>query len=105
MHYPRSPESCRDANGLGQTVQAGGAVVLEILAGVEHIKPPNPKRDSRGKDEYAWIQAPTNRDPRGRWGEAECQAKHEVRPACDALHIAVSKQHNQHQWRKIERET
>jgi len=31
MHYPRSPESCRDANGLGQTVQAGQPV-LAIVA-------------------------------------------------------------------------
>jgi hypothetical protein len=61
MHEARDPEGGRDADGLGQTVQSDGAVVLEVLAGVEDVKAGDPESEPRTA-----IQAAEGARPRAR---------------------------------------
>jgi hypothetical protein len=76
----------------GAGCEAGGAVVLEVLAGVEDVEAADPEGDGGGEHDDARVERAADGDPGGGGGEAERQAEAQVRPAGEALQVAVAEQ-------------
>ena len=87
------PESAGDADVARDGVEAGVAVELEILAGVEDVETGDPESDGGGEKKDARIEGAANGDPGGGRGDAEGETEHEMRPAGEALGVGVEEQH------------
>ncbi len=102
MHGLGGTERGGNAERLRQAVKACRAVVLKVLTCVKHVESAGPQGDRAGKDQDAGIEAAAHGDPGRRGGQTQGQAEYEVGPAGDALHIAVTEEHHQHEGRKVE---
>src|ERR1019366_10550770 len=81
VHAARGPKSRRNSHRLRQAVEACGAVMLEILARIENIEAGGPQSDRGREHENARIERTTDRDPRGRGRESQCEPQHKMGPA------------------------
>src|ERR1700734_3837084 len=98
------PERVGDADVARDGVEAGIAVELEILAGVEDIEACDPEGDGGGEEQDARIEGAANGDPCGGRCYAECEAKYEVRPARETFGIGIEEQDGKSDRREPERE-
>src|SRR5277367_4442207 len=89
MHAARNPEGSCNTNGGGDAVEAVLAVVLRILAGIEHVKPRHPEKDGSREHENTRIKTSANRNPRGSRRDSQRQPKKEMRPAREALGVGI----------------
>src|SRR5208283_1127950 len=84
-------------------VQVMTAVVIMILASVDHVESPDPERYRGGKQQNARIERATNRDPGGSRSNAESESKKQMRPARESLGVGIQKDHRQRHRRKRQR--
>src|SRR5579863_4152269 len=104
MHEPGDPEGSANADGLGKAIEAGGAVVVNILAGIENVEACDPEGDGAGEDEDASIEGATDGDPGGGGSDAESETENEVGVAREALHVAIAEEHEERDGREPQRE-
>src|SRR6266404_847421 len=80
------------------------AVVVMILASVDHVEAADPERYRGGEQQDPRIERTTNRDPRGRRSNTESEAEKEMRPARESLAVGIKKDHRQRHRRKHQRQ-
>ena len=97
MHFPRRPKSRCETGSLRKAVQARGAVVLEVLAGVKYVETRRPKRHRRGQHQDPRVKRAAHRNPRRSRRQSQRQPQSQVRPARDAFQIAVAKKNYENQ--------
>jgi hypothetical protein len=85
-------------------VESNGAVVLEVLTGVKDVETADPEGDRGSEDDDAWVERAGDGDPCGGGSDAEGKAENDVRPAGEALHVAVREEDEENDGRKKERE-
>src|SRR5580692_12070356 len=66
-----------------------------VLTSVEHIEAAHPERHCCSEDENARVKAPADSYPCGRRSESKRKTEHNVRPAGNALRVAVTEQNDQ----------
>lgn len=104
MHGAGGPEGGRDADGLGQGVETGGAVVFAVLAGVEDVESAGPEGDGGGEHKDAGVERAADGDPGGGGSQAEGESEAEVGPAGEAFEVAVAKEDGEDEGRQVEGE-
>src|SRR5258708_477536 len=80
------------------------AVVVMILASVDHVEAADPERYRGGEQQDPRIERTTNRDPRGRRSNTESEAEKQMRPARESLAVGIKKDHRQRHRRKHQRQ-
>src|SRR6185503_9103312 len=83
-------------------MQADLTLMLEVLAGIEDVEASHPEDHGEGENKDAGIEAAADGNPCGGWSDAKCQTQDEVGPSGEALHVAVSKQHDQDERGEIQ---
>ena len=89
-------------NRFGTEIQAQRAVVVDVLAGVEHVEAADPQRDRGAKDQHAQIESAGDGDPRGGRRNAEREAEKKVRPVREALGEGIEKQNRERQRSELQ---
>ena len=89
MHRPRNPERSRQPERLRHAVQPHPAVVLKVLARIQHIESANPKQHRTRQHHNPPIQRSPHRNPRCRRRNSQRQPQHHVRPPRHPLRVAV----------------
>jgi len=87
------PESAANAGVARDGMEAGVAVEVVVLAGIEDIEAGDPEGDGCGEKQNARAEGAANGDPSGGGRDAESKTEHEMRPASKALGIGVEEQH------------
>src|SRR5579859_7568203 len=93
MHDARNEQGVGDAEPLGNGIEAGSAVVIDVLTGVQHVKAADPESDSCAKDQHARVETIGDGDPRSGRRNAESEAKEYVRPVREAFGERVEKEY------------
>src|SRR5258708_23248661 len=79
------------------------AVVVMILASVDHVESANPERYRGGKQQNPRIERAANRDPGCSWSNAKGESEKQMRPARESLAVGIKKDHRQRHRRKHQR--
>ena len=66
-----------------------------ILAGVEDVEAGDPEEHSGGEDEDARVERAADGDPCAGGGEAERESEEQMRPAGEALGVAIEEEHGE----------
>ena len=103
----REPECPADAETGWQAVQAGGAVEVGVLAGVQQVEPAHPEQHRRAEDERRGHVRPrddaADGDPGGDRGEGQRRAEPEVRQAREPFGERVRQHDAQHRQGQVGR--
>src|ERR1022692_3525782 len=87
MEGARDPESGGDADVAGDGVESGGAVELEILAGVEDIESGDPEGNGGGEQKDARVEGAAHGDPCSGRSDAESEAETEMGQKGEAIQL------------------
>ena len=93
VHHPRDQQRLGNSEFLGHGEKPRALIVLDILARVEHVKPADPQRNRRAKDEHARIEAAGDGDPSGGRRDAQRKSEKKMRPVGEPLGEGIEKQH------------
>src|SRR6266403_777095 len=78
------------------------AVVVMILASVDHVESADPERHRGGEQQYPRIERAANRDPRCSWSNTKRESEKQMRPARESLAVGIKKDHRQRHGREHE---
>src|SRR5690242_12528825 len=92
MHGARNEQRIGDAEAIWNRIQAGTTVVVDVLAGVKHIKAANPESDRGTKKQHAAIERAGYSDPCGGRRNPQSEPQENVRPVREALGERVEKE-------------
>src|ERR1700730_7394341 len=93
VHDAGDQESVGDAEALGNGKEAGAAIVIDVLAGVENIEAADPEGYGGAEKKHTGIEAAGDGDPRGRGRNAESEAEDEVGPTGEAFGEGIEKEY------------
>src|SRR5258708_19077350 len=82
---PGNPEFLRDGK------KRRAPIVLNVLASVEHVKPADPQRYRRAKNQHARIEAARDGDPCGGGRDTQSKSEKKMRPVGEALVERIEK--------------
>src|SRR5712692_4119779 len=102
MHAARDEQRLGDPKFFRHGKKPRAPIVLNILARVEHVKPADPPRNRRAKDEQARIEAARKGEPCGGRRDAQRKPEEEMRPVGEALREGIEKQNGHCQWRELQ---
>src|SRR5258708_3289345 len=85
MHSARDEQRFGNPEFFGQREEPCAPVVINILAGIEHVKPADPQRNRGAKNQHPPIEPARNADPSGCGRKAERQSQQNIRPASQPL--------------------
>src|SRR6266403_1147264 len=80
------------------------AVVVMILASIDHVESADPERYRGGEQQDPWIKRTANRDPGCSWSYAKGESEKQMRPARESLAVGIKKDHRQRHRRKHQRQ-
>ncbi len=72
-------------------VEAGLAVEIVVLAGVENVETSDPEGDRRSEQKDARVERAADGDPSGGRGNAQGESEDQVRPASEAFCVGIEK--------------
>src|SRR5260221_7674820 len=103
MHCARNQQGAGNTEPLGNGKEAGAAVKIHILAGVEHIESTHPEGDCGAENQHAKIEMAGDSDPRCCGRNAKGKSEKEMRPVGEALGVGIEKQNGQRDRRQLQR--
>src|SRR5438445_408729 len=102
VHPSRNQQRPGNAKFLRHGKKSRASVVLNILAGVEHVEATDPQRDRRAKNQHARVKPAGDGDPRRSRRDAQRKSKKEMRPVGEALREGIEKENRDRQRRQLQ---
>src|SRR3984893_17499678 len=92
VHAARDEQRVGNPEFLRHGKKTRALIVLNILASVEYVKPPDPHRNCRAKDEHARVEAACDGDPSGGGRNAQPKSEEKMRPVGEAFRKGIKKE-------------